>query len=108
MTIQKFNYLERSGCFIENFGELLQEIGTFADPNDEGTIKIPSDKLPALFGKIWLKIKESFNECEGKEVVIEFGDSPSANLAETVITFILNFLEKEAQREPNLANETDA
>ena len=95
------NSLEKAGCHIENVGELLKEVGAFADPLDNGTIKIPADKIPVLAGKIWLKLEETFRECEGKEIKIEFGDTAGATLAENAIVIILEHLKK-------LANENRA
>lgn len=82
----------KAGCHIENLGSLLTQLDIqFGDVTD-GKIRIPIEKVPTLVGLTWEKMKETFLECEGKELVVEFGDTVSANAIETILKLILNFL----------------
>ena len=78
-----------AGCFIENAGEVIQTFDdTFYDVTEE-KVKIKGDDAINLIRLLWGKIEESYSECLGKQVEIEFGDSASANLLETVVKFII-------------------
>lgn len=80
------------GCHTVNLGEIFQQVDNQVIVVEENKIKIPLDKLPLLGGMIWSKLQESFLECEGKELVIDFGDTKSADMAENFLKFLLGFL----------------
>ena len=81
----------RVGCHTINIGELLQNIDiNFA--TSEQKISIPVEKLPLLAGMVWSKLRETFQECEGKTLVIEFGDSAGANAMEAILKLLLEIL----------------
>lgn len=84
-----------AGCFTVNIGELLEQIDAQVISVDGNKIKIPVDKLPLFGGIIWSKLQESFRECEGKELIIDFGDSPVANAAEAFLRLLLDMLPKQ-------------
>lgn len=91
------NKLSQVGCHVTNVGELLEQVGSYVD--DSGVIRIPASKLPVLAGLFFLKLEETFLECEGKPIVIEIGDSSTANIAENAIVTIANFLKEQALKE---------
>jgi len=83
----------KAGCHIENVGELIQAFDS-EYVNDEGkVIKIGGEVALAIMGDLFRKLQETFEECEGKEIQVEFGDSPTANLMEQLVQFILKFSE---------------
>lgn len=84
------------GCHTINLGELLGQIDSQVLTVEGDKIKIPIDKVPVLLGITWTKLKETFRECEGKELVIEFGDTTSTNMIETLLKFLLELLPKAA------------
>lgn len=79
----------KAGCHIENVGELLQEFDTkFVDEAGD-VLKLDGGDVLKLMGMLYSKFEETFQECEGKQITIEFGDSATANLAEQLVKFIL-------------------
>lgn len=84
----------QSGCHIINIGELLEQIDNQVLVVDGDKIKIPSDKIALLIGIIYSKLQETFRECEGKELVIDFGDSVAANTIEAFLKLLLDMLPK--------------
>jgi hypothetical protein len=82
----------KSGCHIMNVAELLMKIDVQFYDENEKTIKVPLEKVPLLAGIVWSKLKETFEECEGKEIVIDFGDSPTSNAIESFLKFLLDML----------------
>jgi hypothetical protein len=79
----------QAGCHIENVGELLQEFDLRFVGEDGKVIKISGDEALQLVRMLWLKLQETFEECEGKTIEIEFGNSGTANLLEIVLKTIL-------------------
>ena len=87
-----------AGCFVENTGELMVELDDkFYDAKD-GTIRItPSDYLKVL-GTLYTNLQDAVEECLGKPLVIEFGDSAGANAAEVLVAALLKqFLETQGE-----------
>jgi len=82
----------KAGCHIENVGQLLEQLDVQFGDTTDGKIHIPIEKVPTLVGLTWDKLKETFLECEGKELVIEFGDTPTMNLLEQLLKLLLNML----------------
>lgn len=87
------------GCHTVNIGELLMQIDTQFAVGDDPKIKIPVEKLPLFIGLLWSKIQETFRECEGREVEIDFGDSAGANAIENLLKLALTLLPKEKVNE---------
>ena len=85
----------KAGCHVVNIGELLEQLDIQFGDATTSKIKIPIEKAPALVGLFWNKLQESFQECEGKELVIDFGDSAGANIAEQILKMLLNFFPKQ-------------
>jgi len=81
----------KAGCHIENIGELLQAFDENYVAEDGDVIKLSGLGVISLLGDLYDKFVESMQECEGKTIEIEFGDSPTANLLETFVKFILEF-----------------
>lgn len=75
----------QAGCHIENIGEILMEFDNKFISEDGGIIKLGVDDYLALTQMLLDKFKESLKECEGKEIVIDFGDGPVANTAEMLL-----------------------
>ena len=84
----------KAGCHIVNIGELLEQLDIQFGDATEKKIKIPLEKVPALIGIFWSSIQESFAQCEGKELVIDFGNSPASNFAEQLLKALLSFFPK--------------
>lgn len=80
----------KAGCHIENIGELLQQFDS-EYVNIDGNIKLSAEQVLRLMADLFNKFQETMNECEGKTIEIEFGDSAAANLTEQIIKFILTF-----------------
>lgn len=89
----------RSGCHIENIGELLQEFDAEYVTDDGKVIKLDGEAVLSLMADLFAKFEETMFECENKTVEIEFGDSVTANLLEQVIKFVLSFAKKKAENE---------
>jgi hypothetical protein len=70
------------GCYLENVGEFLQEFEENNVTTDGKVDKITIAAALTLMQESLNKYKESKLECEGKEVVIDFGDGPIATLLE--------------------------
>jgi hypothetical protein len=81
----------KAGCHIENVGELIQSFDDKYVDVDGKVVKISGEVALKLMGDLFRKLQETFDECEGKEIQIEFGDSPTANFAEQLVRFILDF-----------------
>lgn len=75
-----------------NLAELLMKIDVQFYNEKEDKIKVPLEKVPLLAGIFWSKLKETFAECEGKDIVIDFGDSPTSNAIEGFLKFLLDML----------------
>lgn len=84
--------LGKVGCHTINVGELFVQLDTQFGSEEEGKVKIPVEKLPEVLGITWGKLKETFLECEGKELVVDFGDTPGANAFESLFKFLLEIL----------------
>lgn len=72
------------GCYLENVGEFMQE---FEENNvtTEGKVDtITVSSALSLMQESLKKYKESKLECEGKTVVIDFGDGPIASVLENL------------------------
>lgn len=91
--MEKFNTkLGNVGCHTVNIGLLLQQIDAqFVDATGE-KIKIPVEKVPLLLGILYNKIKQSFEECEGKKLEIDLGSTTTANAIENLLKFLLELL----------------
>lgn len=87
---QEFNSgFGKAGCHIENVGELLQAFDAqFVDAEGK-VVKLDGSDVLKLISMLYGKFEETLLECEGKTIEIEFGDSATANLAETMVKFIL-------------------
>lgn len=61
----------KGGCYAVNVGELLNEVdGQFFD--DEGKfIELDFDETVKLLQIVWDKVKETAQECEGKEITVK-------------------------------------
>lgn len=98
------NILERIGCHNINLGELLVDVGAYVDPNDDGSITLPLSKVPTVLGKFFLKLEQTFKDCEGKEFKIEVGDSKTADAFEISLGVLINFLKEKAREETAKVN----
>lgn len=87
----------RSGCHIENIGEMLQEFDVKYVTDEGKVIKLNGEAVLALMGDLYVKFEETMLECEGKQIEIEFGDSVTANLLEQIVKFVLSFATKEGK-----------
>jgi len=76
------------GCFVENAGEAIVEFDNKFYDIDSNSVKIKGDDVIQVIGVMWKKLEESYGECLDKEIKIEFGDSPTANLAEMLVKFL--------------------
>lgn len=92
----------KAGCHIENIGELLQEFDAEFVDEVGGPVKLEGTDVLKLMGLLYNKFVETFAECEGREVVIEFGDSVGANLAESLVKLILDLAKSSA---PDTSND---
>lgn len=90
----------KAGCHMVNLGELLEELDVEFGNDETGKIVIPVDKLLKLAGLVWAKLQETFRECEGKELQIDFGDSVAANTAESLMGLLLGFLAPKDDKTP--------
>lgn len=81
----------QAGCHIENIGELLQQFDSEYVTGDGQVIKLTGEQILKLLGDLYTKFEETMQECEGKVIEIEFGDSTTANLLEQIVKFILSF-----------------
>lgn len=88
--------LGTSGCFVRNLGELLEQIDVQFSEGDK--IKIPIEKIPILVGLVWNRIQSTFEECEGKQISIEFGDSAAANAIEGLLKLLLDLMPKDGNQ----------
>lgn len=79
-----------AGCHIENIGELLQQFDSEYVTTD-GNINLNPEQVFRLLADLFNKFRETMQECEGKTIEIEFGDSATANLAEQLLKFILSY-----------------
>jgi len=94
---QEFNSgIGRVGCHMENVAELLQDFDSEYVTVDGKVIKLSGDVALTLMGDLFRKFQETVEECEGKTIEVEFGDSPTANLLEQLVEFILRFSDKKA------------
>lgn len=84
--------LGKFSCFTINLGELGVSVDTQFGIADKDKVIIPIQKVPYLIGMGWAKAQEAFLECEGKELVIDFGTSPSLNLLEAGLKYLLDLL----------------
>lgn len=85
----------RIGCHTVNLGEFFQSLDSQFGNEVDGKVKIPFEKWFTLMGLAWNKIQETYQECEGKEIVIEFGSTPFANVMEQLVKAALTFIPKE-------------
>ena len=81
----------KAGCHIENVGELIQDFDSDFVTEEGKVIKISGEVALAVMADLFNKLQETFEECEGKTIEIEFGDSATANLLEQLVQFVLNF-----------------
>jgi hypothetical protein len=86
----KFNSgIGKVGCHMENVAELLQDFDNEYITVDGEVIKLSGEVALTLMGDLFRKFQETVRECEGKVIEVEFGDSPTANLLEQLVEFIL-------------------
>ena len=75
----------KAGCHIENVGELLQEFDADFITESGNVINLTAEQYFDLLQLLMNKFKETMLECEGKEVKIDFGDGPVANILEGIL-----------------------
>ena len=87
-----------TGCFTIHLGGLLQKIDNSFYEETEDKIKIKTSGLPLLGGLIYKQLEDSFKNCLGKELEIEFGDTATANSIESVVQIIVKYMVEQAEK----------
>jgi len=85
--------LGRVGCHMENVSVLMQKLDDTYVEVDGKFIKITPEVALKLMASLFKEFQNTVEVCENKTIEIEFGDTPLANLMETVLEFILKFAE---------------
>lgn len=77
-----------TGCYIKNFGKILEQVGTdfFDEQGDKVVIK--GEDFLELLKLANTSLHNAVIDCTGKEFVLELGDSPIANALEAMYRLI--------------------
>lgn len=77
-------------CYLDNSSIALKQLDAlFSDESGDLVIKDVEDYL-ALVRLAYSTLTKTIQECSGKEIKIELGDSITANLIENLLTGLLN------------------
>lgn len=78
----------RVGCHTVNIGEVLQAFDEKYVSEEGGIIKLNLAGYLGVSQMLINKLKESMKECENKDLVIDLGDGPAAEILESILRAI--------------------
>lgn len=90
MTDLKNPKIESVTCYLDHLSTSLKQVDALFT-EDDGTLVIKDvEDYLALVRLSYKTLVSSLQDCSGKEIKIELGDSVTANLIESLLTGLLN------------------